>query len=327
MPLFIRVSHGGSKRYLALSQHIAPSYWSDARKRAKKNFPRAPSLNRLLSRAEAEGERVVTELQEQSLEPTAARVKERLARRLRPDDDAAPEDDFLAFARDLVERYRSRGQAGTAKAYGTVLNKLTEFAEKDRGRAELPVEALDAALLERYETWERAEPPAGRGNAQNTAHKALSTIRTFCNAAIREGVMDAQKYPFRSFTLRRAPGKTRAWLRKPDVEAMANVEAKGLLAQVQDLFLWQYYTWGMRVGDALFIEWGALYPAERRLRYQMAKTDEHMDLPLTRQALEVARRQPGAEEGRVFPLMDGYEAGTSAERSDAKEARNFESHL
>jgi len=325
-PLYIRVSHRGSKRYLSLRRHIAPSYWSDARKRAKASFPRASSLNRVLTRAEAEGERVVSALQEQGLDPTPGRVKERLARRLQPEQkegkEGAPED-FLAFCRALVERYESRGQASTARTYNTVVNKLEQFTRKDRGHAELPFSALDAAFLERYETWERAEPPEGRGNAQNTAHKALSTIRTFCNAAIREGKMDAQKYPFRNYTLRRAEGKTRAWLRKGEIEALADVETGGgLLGEVQDLFLWQYYTWGMRVGDALFITWNALYPAERRLRYQMGKTDEHMDLPLTRTALEVARRQRGDEEnGRVFALMDAYDTDTPEKRSKAKEAR------
>lgn len=320
MPIYIRISHRGSTKYLSLGEHVAPSYWSEARARAKRSLPRAPALNEYLSRAEREAERIVTRLQAQGHEPTARRVKERLSMRLGPESETP---DFLSFCRKVVARYEARGQSGTARLCRSVVNKVEEFAQQESGQSRVPFDELDVGFLERYQTWEVSEPPAGRGNAQSTAHKALSKIRMFCNTAIREGAMDPRDYPFRNFTMRQGQPAQRSWLHKDEVRALANVrtEAGTLRRAAQQVFLFQYYAWGMRVGDALLLTWEALDEENRRLRYQMSKTGKHLDLPLTERALQIARQQDEAGAGRVFWLMDRYDLENASARSRGKESR------
>jgi site-specific recombinase XerD len=322
LPLYLRITHKGSTTYLSLGEHVPPTHWSASKKRAKRSFDRAPSLNRALSDAEREAERIITDLQRRRREPASALVKEQLEVALAPDEDPA---DFLGFCERLVERYRARGQSASARTYRTTVSKLKTFLKKlegQRGTPSLPIGAVDVALLERYRTWELTE----RGNKENTVAKSLGHLRTFCNAAIREGLMAAEAYPFRHITIAREETPRHQWLRKEEVEALAGIEPTPgtVAAHAKRVFLFQYYAWGMRISDALFFEWEDVRLDEGRLQYRMRKTSKHLDLPLTPKArAQIApymdRRDAGEE--RIFPLLDGYDLSSDDSAGRAKEAR------
>jgi integrase len=336
MPIYLVVRHRGERATMSLGARLRRKQWNKRREKVRKSHADYADINDLLSRARRLAESAIAARRaKEGKTLTAKAVRDEVRESLRPEPDeenGKPEaEDFLAHALNIVERYHARGQIATAKAYRAALNKLKTFLRQDekfqRGRSlrngtlRVPFEEVDPALLERYRTWELNE----RGNKKNTVHKTFSALRRFCNLAIKEGPMSQADYPFRHVELSREKTSKHQWLRKKELQALSDIEPTRGTQKVDalNIFLFQYYAWGMRIGDALYLKWKNLYFGEGRLRYQMGKTGAHLDLPLTPKAQAIVERyrkreSPGAH---VFPWMDRYDLSTADERTNKKESR------
>lgn len=324
LPIYLVVRHSARRATMSLGVRLRPKHWNEARGEVRKSHPDHVALNELVSRARRVAESSIARRRaENGARLEAAAVRDDVRGVL----DGTTGDkgvDFLAFCAAQVERYRRRGQAGSARAMGSTVNKLQEFMEHEgrRPKGALPFPGVDVSFFERLRTWELTE----RGNKKNTAAKTLSHLRVFCNAAIREGLMAAADYPFRHITISRETTPRRQWLKKGELAALAKLRPRPgtVKKQALDIFLFQYYAWGMRISDALFLEWENVRLGRGRLQYRMSKTSRNLDLPLTQKARAIVeryadRRREGKR--RVFPLLDGYDLTTPERSVKAKESR------
>ena len=320
-PLYVRIYHNDATRYLSLGFRLHKRHWNAQREDVRKTHPDHPRLNEWLTNVRGACRSAVAEELALAGDTTASAIKERLDQQLNGSEKTNDNDsvqDFITFCENLIERYRERGQVGTAKSYGSALNKLKTFLSQHQTDT-LSFSALTVSLLEKYHTWELNE----RGNAKRTANKTLAIIRTFCNEAIKTGLMQQDDYPFRHITLTQPRPSSHQWLRKEEIQRLAALEPRGVAEWARDVFLFQYYAWGMRFSDAFFLKWPNLRFTEDRIRYEMVKTGKAMDLPLTDDARRILERyddRRGSSE-TVFPLADGYDLSTDEDRHRAKESR------
>ena len=96
--------------------------------------------------------------------------------------------DFIQFANEHIESYKSSGQCGTYDKVGTTLNKLKTFVNNER----IGFMDIDVNFLYRYEMHLRNE----LGNKTNTVHSNLKFIRRLFNAAFQRDLIEYNKNPF-----------------------------------------------------------------------------------------------------------------------------------
>lgn len=312
-PVRLRISHEGARRFIRLEVDVTLSQWDAARERVRRSHPGAYEVNAYLQRVRSEAEAARAAVAGRGLALTA----ERLARatRERLDGREKPETDFLAYARQQLGGYQRRGQHGTYRSYKSVLAKLAEYVRRERG-GRLPVGSLTPSLLEDWATWLAEE----RGNNRNTAGKALSVVRTFTRAAMRDGLMPRADYPFDHIALPSEEVK-KDTLTPDELDRVLALELPEgrLIWHVHGWWAFAFYAGGMRFSDAAALRWRHLegWPSqETRVRYRMQKTTEVAGVPLTPGARRVIERYPDRSEmpaALVFPILtwsDGRSPGT-----------------
>ena len=136
---------------------------------------------------------------------------------------------------DLLDR---SGHTRTVETYRTSLNNFLRF----RNGEDLPLEALDAAIIHGYERWMREK----RGLMRNSRSFYMRTLRAYWHKALegREPASD----PFRDVytgvdkTVKRA-------IPLSAVKQLVALPLEGEKAWARDLFLFSFYTRGMSFID------------------------------------------------------------------------------
>ncbi len=163
-----------------------------------------------------------------------------------------------------------------------------------------------------------------RGNNPNTTGKALSILRTFVRAAMKEGYISRADYPFGHITIDSNPVDKEKLTPEQieQIEALDLPEGSGL-AETRRWFLWAYYSGGMRFSDVATLQRKHLRGG--RIYYRMEKTSDRVGVPLVaaaRAILDHYDDRPQGKEAWVFPIMDGIEPGDGAAIHRRKERQN-----
>lgn len=319
-PLYLRISHRGTQRYITLDLKVLASRWSDERQEVSRSHPDAERLNAFLGRTLSEAREIVSRMKTKGMLITADRVREQIAGELFAEEDEAQELDFIAFVDRELEGYRRREQRGTYKAYSSVWAKFKEFYEAEYGRSDLPFSRVDVRLVRDFRTYCYEV----RKNNPNTTGKALSVLRTFVRAAMKDGHISRADYPFEHITIDSNPvDKKKLTPEQIDRIAALELPEESRLAEVRRWFLWAYYTGGMRFSDVATLQ--RKHIRNGRIYYRMEKTSDRVGVPLVESAqaiLEHYSDRPQGKEAWVFPIMDGIEPGDRAAIHQRKERQN-----
>lgn len=319
-PVYLRISHRGTQRYISPDLKVLAGRWSAERQEVSRSHPDAERLNAFLGRTLSEARALVGRMRTKGMLITADRVRERLAEELFAEDGAEDELDFLAFVDREIEGYRRREQRGTYKAYSSVWKKFKAFYEAEYGRRDLPFPRVDVRLLRDFRTYCYEV----RGNNPNTTGKALSILRTFVRAAMKEGYISRADYPFEHITIDSNP-VDKEKLTPAEIEQIEalDLSADGALAETRRWFLWAYYSGGMRFSDVATLQ--RKHIRGGRIYYRMEKTSDRVGVPLVdaaRAILDYYDDRPTGKEAWVFPIMDGIDPGDGAAIHRRKERQN-----
>lgn len=287
---------------------MVPDKWRDGK--VTRSHPQAAEINAGLRRIESTAQEALTSLQTSGAEVTADRIKESIEKALDPDST-----EHVGFGDFCEERIQIMyDNSATRKNHMTAVTKLREFVRQTRGVSDIPLSPrhLTATFFEEMQTWESEE----RGNAANTIHKTMRTLRRMINVAIRDGLFPRSEYPFESLTLHRertektplAEGGMRSLedLMQNINGGTSKFDPDGLPADSLRAFLFAIYMLGMRWSDVSSLEWSQI--RKGRVRYQMRKTGAQKDLKLVPPARDIVdwysdRR---GSERFVFPLVHRY---------------------
>lgn len=309
-PVHLRISHRGVRRYVSTEIRVDPSKWNGGE--VTRSHREAAEINAGLRRIESTAQDALRRLQARSVQVTADRIKEVVETAL--GSDTSDKQGFADFCEERIRKmYDNRG---TRRAHLNAVVKLREFLQDTRGVDDVPLspQYVTASLLEEMQTWESEE----RGNATNTIHKSMRTLRRMINVAIRDDLFPKEDYPFDDLTLtRERTDKTP--LSDSDVEALEELMEKvnegeagfavdGLPAHSLRAFLFAVYMLGMRWGDVASLEWSSI--RDGRVNYTMLKTGAQKDLKLVGPAREILEFYSDREDKRfVFPFMERYRNG------------------
>lgn len=205
------------------------------------------------------------------------------------------DDRFIPYGQNEVARCLAKGLYRSSVKKKQVLAKLERFAGKEVRFAD-----IDVPFLKKY-THEQLTK-GKKANTIGTDHKA---IRSIFKAAIADGLVPAISNPYLQFRI--SWEKThRAKLSEEEIESLEalKVDEGTLSFHVLNMFLFSYYTAGMRFGDVLLLRWSDV--VADRLVYRMAKTGDVQNIRLSTRAKQILTTyQKGKPEPQefIFPLL------------------------
>lgn len=232
-PIYIRVTISRQRAYLATGYFVAEKFWDDKGQRVKEGHAHAAVINPDITNRKNLIMHYIVQEQMAGRSITAGSVKDRFV---------GNKDLHNIF--DFIETYvvdmKDKREGGTLENYEKYSRKLQLF----HGSKSLSFEEIDLAYIKRFEKWLRDEGLDG-----NYVHANLRMLRTFFNAAIKNGIISV--YPFKSFEMPEYEQKEKDYLSLAEVrrlEEYADQVNDPTLKQTAIYFLLGCYT-GLRISD------------------------------------------------------------------------------
>lgn len=189
---------------------------------------------------------------------------------------AGSETAFGTFAEKFIAR---RGKEKTRQVYEMTLRKMGGYCDVGR----LRFADISVGWLRDFEQW------LGETCSVNTRGIHLRNIRAVMNAAIDEGVVPADLYPFRRFKIKKEETMKRS-LSVGDLRRLREYPCEGWQRKYVDVFMLSFYLAGINLVDLM-----GLPPlgADGVIRYRRSKTGVLCQLSVPPEARAIIERYRG----------------------------------
>lgn len=210
----------------------------------------------------------------------AAEIKKAVLAKHGNDDEegngVGNETAFGTFAEKFIAR---RGKEETRQVYEMTLRKMGEYCDVGR----LRFADISVGWLRDFEQW------LGATCSVNTRGIHLRNIRAVMNAAIDEGVVPADLYPFRRFKIKKEETMKRS-LSVGDLRRLRDYPCEGWQRKYVDVFMLSFYLAGINLVDLM-----GLPPlgADGVIRYRRSKTGVLCQLSVPPEARAIIERYRG----------------------------------
>lgn len=201
---------------------------------------------------------------------------------------------FGTFAEKFIAR---RGKEKTRQVYEMTLRKMGGYCDV----GSLRFADISVGWLRDFEHW------LGATCSVNTRGIHLRNIRAVMNAAIDEGVMPADLYPFRRFKIKKEETMKRS-LSVCDLRRLRDYPCEGWQRKYVDVFMLSFYLAGINLVDLM-----GLPPlgADGVIRYRRSKTGVLCQLSVPPEARAIIERYRGDERllwfgERLKPGAEGW---------------------
>lgn len=183
---------------------------------------------------------------------------------------------FGTFAEKFIAR---RGKEKTRQVYEMTLRKMGGYCDVGR----LRFADINVGWLRDFEQW------LGATCSVNTRGIHLRNIRAVMNAAIDEGVVPADLYPFRRFKIKKEETMKRS-LSVGDLRRLRDYPCEGWQRKYVDVFMLSFYLAGINLVDLM-----GLPPlgADGVIRYRRSKTGVLCQLSVPPEARAIIERYRG----------------------------------
>lgn len=241
----LRIYAGQPPAFITVTR-CAPADFIPARKgrpaEVRNNRPATNVMRVMKSRAE----QIYSDMILAGEHITSAAIKARL--------EGAPSQDFLAWAREIIEADTSLAKSSKAQ-HRILFRRLSEFFSGRLAFAE-----LDFAAIEAFERWLSGRVTERGGKpSRNYVASLLALFRRNVRHAMKHRKIKAN--PFEVYEIKKGPQEDKVWLTEEEVMALISVDTrawKGKLEATKQIALMQFYT-GLRWGDAKGIAAGDFY--------------------------------------------------------------------
>jgi len=268
----IRIFDKGKTVFITTDIEIEKNKWDNKLRRVKelKSFPQSKDYNLkielLISKYKGETDLVSKD----------GKLKLSVSSNLMFDVDI-----FLEFFRDEIRKLESEESYTSYRKYKVVLNYLTKFSKQ------LPhLKRIDRKFLNEFTIFLNTN--AVNKINKNGSYSYFKVFRTYINKIVESGHDNfrPEYNPFLSYKLKEVPvSKTK--LGKDQLDRIINKEydPKTAVGIARNMFLFSFYSGGMRVADLLTLRWKNII--DGRLEYTMRKTKKKVSFPLNLKQLEI----------------------------------------
>ena len=228
-PVKVRVTYNRKQKYYPTGIDLSPEDWELVNgDKPKKPYKR---IKELLVGEQGKAKQVIDDLKVFSFDMFEARFYKR-----RTANGA-----LQGLYEDYIQKLTDEGRIGTAKSYLCSINSLKGFAPN------LGFEQVTPEFLERYEQW-----MLDKGNSATTVGIYLRPLRYIMNAAISNGLLPQELYPFgkRKYVIPAGTAVKKA-LSLADVKTIIDYTTPpgSGMERARDYWIFSYLCNGMNVKD------------------------------------------------------------------------------
>ena len=229
--------------------------------------------------------------------------------------DKTNQDDVFTMLSERAAELRSEGRISSARTFDCAISSLQEYTKKEK----LKIERITVRFLNNYEKWMLTEQKISeeitlRANTPTTVGMYLACVRAVFRKAIKEGIVEAESYPFGKEEYQIPTGtNVKKALSMADIGNIAAYDVvKGSQAhQYRDYWLFSYLCNGLNVKDMARLKYSNI--DGERISFIRAKTErEKKSKPKTIQVIitkAVGRiidtwgNKPGRASTYIFPIL------------------------
>jgi len=198
---------------------------------------------------------------------------------------------FLDFYQQIVDEAKLKGKIRTANTQQKYIEKLKKFS------SHVSFSDLSVQFAKDYEKW-----MLEKGNKINTVASNFKSMYAVLNKAMKMGII--KENPIRGYTIV-TENVQKDSLTFEEITQLSELEIpirfKGMI-KARDMFLFSFYTAGMRFSDICKLQWTNILGNE--LVYTMAKSRTRAGakrtLPLTPKAIAILERYSGYKKHMLF---------------------------
>lgn len=308
-PIFIRITK--ERRHKRIKTSVALSRLADWNPKGSKNQnwvrtseKNASKWNDALAKELEEAKALYREDKQASIDALAKKVK-----------NQSTSTSFLAYAKAQVEELNALGRSN-AKHYGTFCKKFEAFLATE-GRKDIAFSELSPSIITSFESFlnkeisEKAKKEAQRLHP-NYIRTLLVKFRALVNKAIKDELMQVEKYPFKNHPIPKEIETGKEALDASEIDAIKALEYPegSWMWHTKNAFLLSFYCAGIRAGDLLQLRWRNVKDECARLEYVMGKNHKQKNIPIVSQAraiLALYRTEESKPSDYIFPLLDSAE--------------------
>jgi integrase len=190
-------------------------------------------------------------------------------------------DLFLEYFGNQIKILEAQEKYTSYRKYKVILNYLTKFSKQ------FPhLKKIDRKFLDEFKIYLFVN--AVKKVRQNGFYSYFKVFRTYIHKIIETGHENfkAEFNPFLNYKLKEDPvNKTKLTKKQLDKIIAMNYDPKTAIGIARNMFLFSFYSGGMRVADLLTLQWKNII--DGRLEYTMRKTKKRVSYPLNQKQLEI----------------------------------------
>lgn len=187
---------------------------------------------------------------------------------------------FLSYVKNLLNGARYKNSHGTRIKYLTVVIKLEKYLNH-RNKKDLLFNELTVEFLDDFQSFMMES-----GMTQNSVNHYLKIIKSFVRQSCEDRSVMNTNNPFQNFTFRKKETQLKETLTNEEIDSLVNSRRlDSRLNQVRLMFLFQFFTGGMRVSDLLTLRFKNL--KNGKLSYRMMKTKHPIEFGLSEMLLDI----------------------------------------
>ncbi|MGQ8336272.1 phage integrase SAM-like domain-containing protein [Sunxiuqinia sp. A32] len=293
-PIIIQVLHNRRKKEFYLGRSATIEQWNIDKECTNKKHPYQAEVNSRIKNGLLTMNKIITDFENKHQHFTIDDIENKF--KLKSSGETL--NDYVDL---LLERFEKEGKTGNSRVYKYMKNSFNRFAE---GKS-VKLADIDAKKIKDYESHMKII-----GNSVNTISVHLRTLRAVINKAIKEGILENERYPFKNISIKHQKTRKRA-VNKDIIKLVEelDVSKEDNLQLWKDLFMFSFYNRGMNVVDMAFLKVKNIEAG--RLNYTRRKTGQHFSIKLTDKSKEILSRYNDLNEkdSYIFPIIyrKGYE--------------------
>lgn len=189
---------------------------------------------------------------------------------------------FLKYFERVLSSTKLEMKHGTRLKYRTVYKKLVEYL-KHKGKGDLLFSQITIEFLDDLNNYMKQT-----GMETNSVIHYLKIIRIILRKSQKDRSISNLYDPFTRFEFDKKEKKRKETLSKDEIQYIKDFKIDNeRIEKVRNLFLFQFFTGGMRVSDLTILRYNNF--VNGRISYRMFKTKNEINIPITKLHLSILR--------------------------------------
>ncbi|MEI9912621.1 MAG: site-specific integrase [Bacteroidota bacterium] len=272
-PIYIRFTKNRKSSWVSTNVSVKAKEWDEGKGKIRPGHPNSARLNAYLKQVELKYQNDVIEIENKNLQVGMRGIKQKLLGK-----DASF---FVVVANELITSYKQEGKISSHDRSVSITNKFKKYMQSDV----FTFQDIDIRLLLNYQTYLIDI----LGNKPSSINRDIKFIKTVFRYAHRMEYISFDVNPFLKFKFLKTNSE-RGFLTPDEIGLIEKTDCSGIpyIQRAKDIILFQYYSGGLRISDALLIRWENVIG--ERIYLTIKKTGKQTSHKLTPKALSIIEK-------------------------------------